>query len=50
MTQLQRDVARFESLAGKAKHVDSLQTEFLQLLDSIDAVLGEYEHLSVALG
>ena len=50
VTQLQRDVARFESLAGKAKHVDSLQTEFLQLLDSIDAVLGEYEHLSVALG
>jgi len=50
VTQLQHDVARLERLAAKAQHVDSLQAEFLQLIDSIDAVLSEYESLSVALG
>lgn len=46
VTQLQRDVARIENLAATLSHVDLLQSEFLELLDSIDEVLSEYEHLS----
>jgi len=42
VTQLQQDVANLESLAANVKHVDLLRTEFLQLIDSIDAVLDEY--------
>ena len=46
VTQLQHDVAKLETLATKAQHVDSFHAEFLQLIDSIDAVLSEYEQLS----
>ncbi len=46
VTQLQQNAAQLETLAANAKHVDSLRAEFAQLIESIDAVLGEYEYLS----
>ncbi len=49
VTQLQRDVAQLELLAAKAKASTSLQVEFSQLIESIDAVLNEYERLSPSL-
>ena len=49
VTQLQHDVAILEKIATKAEHVDALQTEFLQLIESIDAVLDEYQRLAVLL-
>ena len=40
---LQNDVARIENLAREAKHMNELQTAFIKLIQSIDAVLNEYE-------
>ena len=42
VTQLQQDVVTLERLAGTVNHVNALNREFLQLMDSIDAVLHEY--------
>lgn len=44
VTQLQLHVATLETLAGHVKHVDELQSEFSQFIESIDAVLNEYAH------
>lgn len=42
---LQASVARLENMAKNAQHVDELQTAFVELIQSIDAVLGEYNNL-----
>lgn len=44
VTQLQLRVANLEALASNVKHVNELHVEFSQLIESIDAVLNEYEH------
>ena len=41
---LQNHVARMENLARKAQHIDELKTAFVELIQSIDAVLREYEN------
>ena len=42
VTQLQQQVAYLEGLARVVNHVDSLEPEFLKLIEHIDAVLHEY--------
>jgi two-component system sensor histidine kinase BarA len=44
VTQLQRHVASIENIAKHAQHVDELHSIFPQLIESIDAVLSEYQH------
>ena len=41
---LQTHVAHLENLARHAQHIDELQTVFAELIQSIDAVLCEYEN------
>ena len=50
VTQLQQQVAHIEERAREVNHVDALHSEFLQLIEHIDAVLHEYEHASTTYG
>ncbi|ETO93754.1 two-component system sensor histidine kinase LetS [Legionella oakridgensis] len=42
--QLQSQVAQLEALAKQASHIDELQMPFSQFIQSLDAVIEEYEH------